>query len=111
MSGDYTVDLTALTDAASGISGTIAMFDEHHVEDIDCPKAAFGHDRLAVAINSFCDRWQHGVNCLVKDGREVAGRLTASVNAYNHTEQSAADTFLNMLKDLADSTGGHTYAE
>jgi hypothetical protein len=111
VSGDFQVDLVALTDAASGVNGTIDMLEEHRVEDIDCPKTAFGHDRLGAAVSDFCDRWQHGVNCLVKDGREVAGRLTASVNTYSQTEQSVTDTFLNVLKDLADSTGGHTYAE
>ena len=111
MTGDFTVDLQALIEAASGVNGTIDLVEEQKVEDIDCPKAAFGHDRLAMAMIDFCDRWQHGVNCLAKDGREVADRLTASVNEYTNADMTLADTFLDVLKSLAESTGGHTYAE
>jgi hypothetical protein len=111
VSGDFAVDLQALTDAASGVNGTIDLVEEQKVEDIDCPKPAFGHDRLGAAMSDFCDRWQHGVNCLVKDGREVADRLTASVNEYTAADQNFADMFLSVLADLAERTGGHTYAE
>jgi hypothetical protein len=111
VSSDVEVDLPALTDAAAGVSGVIDMIERHKVEDIDPPKASFGHERLGAAVIDFCDRWQHGVSCLAKDGREVAGRLIESVNTYSGVEQSVTDTFLNTLADWAENTGGHTYVE
>lgn len=111
MVADFTVDLAALVDAATGVNSTIDMIEQHKVEDIDPPKAAFGHDRLATAVIGFCDRWQHGVGCLARDGREVANRLTTSVNTYTGVEQTATDAVKSLLAGLAERTGGHTYAE
>ena len=82
MTGGFRVDLGALRQAADGVNGTLDEVRKRKVTDIPCDGLAMGNDRLASAVSDFCDHWQRGVDNLATDGREIANRLTASMNAY-----------------------------
>jgi hypothetical protein len=102
MSGGFRVDLTALTQAAEGITGTLDALDAYQVSDIDGDKGVIGHDHLAEALSDFCGRWQLGVQNLAKDAEAIAGQLTESVVAYQKVEQANHRQFTGILEN---STG------
>jgi hypothetical protein len=89
----FYVDLGALTKATEGVTDTINAMATKKVSDIDAPKDAFGHDGLADTVGSFCERWQIGVENLIKDAQEVAQRLNDSLNAYVHVDRVVQDAF------------------
>ena len=76
LSGGFQVDLGALREAAAGIHGTLEQLRTTQVAALSRTEADYGHDGLAAAVAGFCDRWQVGVQNLVKNANEVAGRLS-----------------------------------
>ena len=100
MSDGFRVDLTALTQAAEGITGTLDALDVGKVSDIDGDTGAIGHDRLAGTLSDFCARWQIGVQNLAKDARTIAGGLAESVVAYQHADQANHGQFVGILQSL-----------
>lgn len=98
--GGYRVDLTALTQAAQGITDTVNDVTGGNVTEIVGDQGALGHDHLASTLSDFCSRWQIGVQNLAKDGRTIAGRLTNSVVAYQKTEQAIHGQFAGILRSL-----------
>lgn len=102
MADGFRVDLTALTQAAQGITDTLDTLSTQKVSDIDSGKDALGHDRLADTLSDFCQRWQVGVQNLGKDAQAVAGQLTESVVAYQKIEQANHGQFTGILQS---STG------
>lgn len=97
MSDGFTVDLGALENAAAGINRTLSELKERDVDDLDGPIKDYGHDQLGNAVKDFCDRWQHGVECLAKDAQEVATRLSQSVQAYLQTDTGLKGMFDGIL--------------
>lgn len=92
MSGDgFSVDVEALTGAGQGIKDLLGLLDRQQVEDIDCDADAVGHEGLAEKLESFCDRWQVGVENLLEDGKQIATRLLDCAEAYRSREQATAD--------------------
>jgi hypothetical protein len=91
MSTGFSVDLAALEQAAEGVNGTLDQLTQQSVSDIPYDPSAIGHERLAGTVTDFCDRWQRGVSNLATDGREIAKRLTANVNAYRKADQDVRD--------------------
>ena len=72
---DFEVDLTALSRAAQGLAESITLFRENDVEDLAPTRSAVGHDVVWDAVDEFKDRWERGMNNLVRDVEEMAGRL------------------------------------
>ena len=100
--GGFDVVGQALADAADGGSRLGGALDEHDVDDIDCDKAAVGHDALAATLEDFCDRWQRGVDHLTEDGKELANRLVGTANNYFGVEQSTGNAFLDAANQMQD---------
>jgi hypothetical protein len=94
----FYVDFSALQQAAEGVTDVLGAMATKKVSDIDAPKQAFGHDSLGGTVGDFCDRWNIGVGHLVSDAQEVADRLTASVNAYEHVDAVAAGKFATVVQ-------------
>jgi hypothetical protein len=106
LSGDgFMVDLGALLAAKQGIAATMQAVDDRQVKDLDCEPAAFGHDRLAATTKDFCDRWQRGVENLVRDGQEVADQLAKAARTYLEVEQAVGDE-LALAGDSLPASGG-----
>jgi hypothetical protein len=104
----FYVDFAALQQAAEGVTDTINAMVTRKVSDIDAPRHAFGHDRLGDTVADFCDRWEVGVEHLVKDSREVAERLNRSVNAYLHVDSAVQKSFAGIVQR---STGSDPAAQ
>lgn len=105
MANGFQVDLYALEQAASGVNGTLDMVGQQRVSDIAHDSTAIGHDGLAGTLSDFLDRWQRGVDNLAKDGREIAARLTANVNAYREAETNAVNQTTAILKGMGADPG------
>lgn len=104
MTGGYSVNLSALTDAGNGAAALMQDLDQHSVKDVACEDSAVGHDRLSGAIGSFCDRWDIGVKNLSKDGKQLAQNLLDNAAGYQAAEQRCID-LLSRAADSATEAG------
>ncbi len=105
MADGYRVDVTGLQQAAFGVSETIDQVDELDLSKIDSDGMWIGHERLAKTLNDFYDRWQLGVEHLVKDGREIAGLLSDCVVAYIAVDDAARDQATGVLQGTEPDPG------
>ena len=71
MTDGFSVDLGALEDAATGVNFTINAIRKTKVDKLAGQTDDYGHDHLAKTVKDFCDRWEIGVEHLVKDGMEA----------------------------------------
>jgi hypothetical protein len=105
VAGGFRVDLGALRQAADGVNGTLDQVSQRKVTDIPCAGPAMGNDRLASAVSDFCDHWQRGVDNLAMDGREIANRLTVSMNAYRAVDQRLHGHITGILQGTGPDPG------
>ena len=49
-----------------------------------------GHERLSDAVETFLDKWSHGIGCLIEDAERLATMLTEAGTAYGQVESSIA---------------------
>lgn len=105
MSAGFSVDLAALEQAAAGVNGTLDELSQQSVSDIPHDSSAIGHERLASTVTDFCDRWQRGVSNLAIDGREIAARLTANMNAYQKADQRVRDKVNSIFQGTGPDPG------
>lgn len=49
-----------------------------------------GHERLGDAVQTFLDRWSHGIGCLIEDADKLATMLTDAGTTYRRVESSIA---------------------
>lgn len=80
------------------MTDTLTAMATRKASDIDAPKHAFGHDRLADTVADFCDRWELGVEHLAKDAAAFADRLNASVTAYLHVDAAVRKKFDGIVQ-------------
>lgn len=85
---DYEVDLPALVQAAQGMTEAVQLFKDKDVHDLVPTRESLGHDAVSSATGEFTDRWERGINNLVRDVEEIAGRLGRV--AMNYAEADAA---------------------
>lgn len=102
MGEHYQVDLEALEKAATGVNGTLDQISIKKVSDIEHDEAEVGHEQLASTLSDYLERWQRGVDNLAKDGRQIATRLTANVNAYRRVEEHTHKQFHGILRGTQD---------
>jgi hypothetical protein len=103
MADGFAVDLAALTEAANGVNGVLEEVGQLPVTDIPHDEAHFGHHDLANALGDFLSRWKRGVSNLCSDGKQVADRLTANVNAYQKAENDAQQHLIKAGNELSGS--------
>jgi hypothetical protein len=103
----YMVDFRALQDAAAGVNGVLDDVSAHPVDGIPHDASAVGHEALAATLSDFLDRWQRGVSNLASDGRQIAERLTANVNAYTEVEERVSGLFTAILRGAGADPGVH----
>ncbi len=92
MPDGFQVDLTALDQAAVGISRTLRDMQTIAVEDISGDSGQYGHDGLHEAFEHFCQRWQYGVEVLIEDGGKIVTALNACLDAYIDSDSTAAES-------------------
>ena len=49
-----------------------------------------GDERLSDAVETFLDKWSHGIGCLIEDADRLATMLTEAGTAYGQVESSIA---------------------
>lgn len=64
MGDHFHVDIEALKAAGLGLADVLADMNETKVSNIDCDSSFIGHEGLAAAYASFCDRWKTGIDNL-----------------------------------------------
>ncbi|MCO5967692.1 hypothetical protein [Actinoallomurus soli] len=108
MTDGYKVNFDALAEAATGVNGTILALQNNKVSDIDGKKADYGDGDLGGMIADFCDRWEIGVEHLIKDSKEVANRLALSALAYAKAEKTSVARLHGLLQSRtgADPAAG-----
>jgi hypothetical protein len=98
MGDGFRVDLSALEDAAAGITMTLEDLGRMRVDSLDGQSGDYGHAHLADTVKDFCDRWEIGVEHLATDGQEVATRLSQSVQDYRRSDVAAAGRMSGLLQ-------------
>lgn len=91
MEGQMGVDLDALINAAVGVQTLMDELAEQDINDVDPDPIVVGHDGLADTLRDFCDRWDHGVFYLTKDGEELAKRLNETADEYLRIDLGIAE--------------------
>jgi hypothetical protein len=49
-----------------------------------------GHERLSDTVQTFFDKWSHGIGCLIEDAETLAAMLTDAGTTYGSVESSIA---------------------
>lgn len=49
-----------------------------------------GHERLRDTVQTFFDKWSHGIGCLIEDAETIATMLTDAGTTYGQVESSIA---------------------
>lgn len=99
---DFAVDLESVVAAAQHISESIETFKEDDVADLVPTSAALGNEQVAGAVAEFTSRWEEGINNLMRDVEEMAGRLGKV--AMNYVEFDS--TGYERLSGVAATDGG-----
>jgi hypothetical protein len=86
----FHVEIGVLDSAAAGIRQSVADQKGSALEDLDGSSAAYGHDGLHGAMETFCDRWNDGLDILVKDADAIGEILQKAAQAYRDADAAAA---------------------
>ena len=49
-----------------------------------------GHDQVSESVQTFLDKWAHGIGCLIEDADTLASMLTDAGTAYGEVETAIA---------------------
>ena len=49
-----------------------------------------GHDQLSASVQTFLDKWAHGIGCLIEDADTLASMLTDAGTVYGRVETAIA---------------------
>lgn len=101
-SHDFAVDLQSLIKAAQSAADAIKAKKDEDVSDWVPSESACGHDAVWNAVDSFQDRWDRGMNDMVNDVEEVAGRLGKVAMTYAEFDSKGAEA----LKSAAAAVTG-----
>jgi hypothetical protein len=85
----FHVEVGVLESAAAGIRQTVAD-QVSALEDVDGGPATYGHDGLHQAMETFCDRWNEGLDILIKDAGAIGDILGQAAQAYRAADAAAA---------------------
>lgn len=97
---DFEVDLQALVRAAQGTSKTVELFKDKDVEDMVPAEGDLGSDVVWEAVEEFKDRWEEGMNNLVGDVEEMAGRLGKIAMNYADFDKAGHTTLAAVADEV-----------
>lgn len=86
----FHVEVGVLESAAAGIRQSVADQGRSALEDVDGGPATYGHDGLHKAMETFCDRWNEGLDILIKDAGTIGDMLGRAAQAYREADAAAA---------------------
>jgi hypothetical protein len=85
----FHVEINVLESAAAGIRQSVAD-QGSALEDLDGGSATYGHDGVHGAMETFCDRWNEGLDILIKDADAIGDILGKVAQAYRDADAAAA---------------------
>ena len=97
---DFEVDLQALATAAQGMADTVQLLKDKDVEDLVPTEGMLGSAVVWDAVAEFKDRWELGLNNLVGDVEEMAGRLGQVATNYAQFDVDGRDRATGLAADL-----------
>jgi uncharacterized protein YukE len=100
-SHDFAVDLKALIDVATKASESVQAMKDNDVSDFVPSQGDVGSDVLWQAVDEFQDRWERGINDLVRDIEEVAGRLGKVAMTYADFDAAAKEHFTPVVAGMS----------
>ena len=86
----FHVEIGVLESAAAGIRQSVADQKGSALADLDGRTASYGHDGLHAAMETFCDRWNEGLDILIKDADAIGDILGTAAGAYRAADAAAA---------------------
>jgi hypothetical protein len=90
-SDGFAVDLDALGTARDRVS---RLTEELTGPPREVPSAeAFGHSRLAEAVNEFADQERHGLSRLVGEAESIRHGLAETIKTYQQVDEEGAGRF------------------
>ena len=89
---DYEVDLQSLGAAAQGLNESIQLMKDNDVEDLVPSEDDLGSSVVWDAVDEFKSRWEEGLNNLMHDVEEMAGRVGKIAMNYYETDQSGFES-------------------
>lgn len=107
MNRDFTVDAEGMSRLLEKISEAETMVWDHDVEDF-LPSGEVGHAGVTEGIREFSARWELGINSMVADLAEIAGRLNGALQAYaeyNQASEEAMTELRTAMESLQASPG------
>ncbi|MGK5732409.1 hypothetical protein [Streptomyces sp. URMC 124] len=101
--GRLAADAAALGDVAKGINGAIGELKSlgtpgqaavgRGFDELALSGVQLGHEGLAAAFRTFCNRWDWGVRALVQDGSQFAERVGLAAGYYHEQDAYIRDSF------------------
>jgi hypothetical protein len=98
---DFEVDLQSLVRAAQGTAETVQLFKDEDVEDLVPSEGDLGSETVWAAVEEFKDRWEEGMNNLVGDVEEMAGRLGKIAMNYAEFDKDGRTRFGGVASEVA----------
>jgi|SRR5690242_6562949 len=86
----FHVEINVLESAADGIRQSVADQKGSALEDLNGGSATYGHDGVHRAMATFCDRWNDGLDILIKDADAIGDILGKAAQAYRDADAAAA---------------------
>jgi hypothetical protein len=86
----FHVEVGVLESAAAGIRQSVADHKGSGLEDVNGSPATYGHEGLHKAMETFCDRWNEGLDILIKDAGAIGDMLIRAAQAYRGADVAAA---------------------
>ncbi|MGV9713114.1 WXG100 family type VII secretion target [Gordonia sp. NPDC003424] len=86
----FKILLDEVAGASIGIKATVDDMKTISIDKIDGPSGQYGHDGLASAFQSFCDRWDKGVKDLISNTEGLADALDLAIANYARQDKASA---------------------
>jgi hypothetical protein len=87
---DFHVDVAKVTEAATGVAASIGDQHQFELRKLPGPAGQYGDDDLHDALAKYCDRWNDGLDILIKDTKAISDSLFRVAQAYQASDQGAA---------------------
>ena len=89
---DFAVDLEALVKAAQATADAVTSVKDHDISDFVPGEAALGSAVVWSAVDEFQERWERGVNDMVRDIEECSGRIGKVALTYAEFDQGGYES-------------------
>ena len=86
----FHVDVSKLTEAANGISASVADQDRFALKRLPGQSTQYGNDDLHDAFADYCNRWNDGLDILTEDAKAISDSLSRVAQAYQAADRAAA---------------------